>query len=530
MPAAEQPEPTSLDVALSYARRGWRVIPIPSGEKFPRGITAWQTEGSTDEAKITHWWTAAPDHGIGIVTGATSGLWVLDVDVAGDKVGDETLADLCDAYGPLPDTYEVVTGSGGRHLYFAWPGGQIVTNSASGRLGPGLDVRGEGGFVVAPPSLHACGQRYEHEASSPTHVAAAPPWMLALLEAPEPAATPTPRQASGPAGDRPGDLWAAQTTWAQILEPDGWTLHHVSSDGEEHWTRPGKERRDGTSATTGYLGSDVLKVFTSSHPTLNADETYTKLGYLASTRHHGDHSAAAAALRNDGWKAPDTRLAGLLAPGMAAPAAATTATPAEPWQEPQPLPAPPSVPDFPLTSLPATPCVGDGVGGFSRSIKHTSRVCGDREVCLRHESEGTASSRLTGFAPLRVYVRSIGMLPPTSSLCLGSRLGCVAWLVVDGGEVGVVFGAAVGLSEQVIHPVGAGLAADVADASVPCEDAGVALLQPAPCRDVGPACRLVCPWCWRVGGAGLVVDAAVAWADDGGSVSHHAWCPPSGRR
>lgn len=314
MPASADDTPaTNLDHALTYARRGWRVVPIPPGEKFPRGITAWQTEGSTDEAKITHWWTQAPDHGIGIVTGATSGLWVLDVDIADGKPGDRTLEYLTDDHGPLPDTYEVITGSGGRHLYFAWPtDGQIVTNSASGRLGPGLDVRGEGGFVVAPPSLHANGNRYEPEASAPDHLAAAPGWLLAMLRDPEPQATAT-RQPAPAAGDRPGDLFAAANTWAQILEPDGWTLHHVDRDGEEHWTRPGKDRRDGTSATTGYKGADVLKVFTSSHPQLRADETYTKLGYVAATRHGGDHAAAATALAADGYRSDP--LAGMTATG-----------------------------------------------------------------------------------------------------------------------------------------------------------------------------------------------------------------------
>ena len=138
MPDPSPTEPTTLDVALSYARRGWRVVPVPAGAKFPSGLKAWQNEGSTDEAKIRHWWTNAPDDGIGIVTGATTGLFVLDVDVAGDKRGDDTLAELEDAYGPLPATYEVLTGSGGRHIYFAWPEGQVIANSASGRLGPDL--------------------------------------------------------------------------------------------------------------------------------------------------------------------------------------------------------------------------------------------------------------------------------------------------------------------------------------------------------------------------------------------------------
>ena len=80
---------------------------------------------------------------IGIATGHASRIWVLDVDIADGKRGDETLAALEATHGPLPDTHEVVTGSGGRHLYFAWPDGIDIRNDQSGRLGPGLDIRGE---------------------------------------------------------------------------------------------------------------------------------------------------------------------------------------------------------------------------------------------------------------------------------------------------------------------------------------------------------------------------------------------------
>jgi hypothetical protein len=287
-PMTTTPPATNLEHALAYARRGWRVVPVPAGRKVPT-ITAWQREGTTDEARITHWWTQAPDHGIGIVCGEASGLWVLDVDVAGDKAGDETLAELTDAYGPLPETFEVVTGSGGRHVYFAWTPGCDVRNSASGALGPGIDVRGEGGFVVAPPSLHASGRRYEHEASSPTHLAAPPEWLLAKLErSTDEVVRPPAVQRS----DRPGDQWAASTTWDALLSADGWTKMRPGPEGEDRWCRPGKEPRDGPSATVGYGGSDVLKVFTSSHPVLRAEETYTKVGYLAFTRFGGDFTEA----------------------------------------------------------------------------------------------------------------------------------------------------------------------------------------------------------------------------------------------
>jgi hypothetical protein len=66
---------------------------------------------------------------------------------------------LIATHGPLPETPVVLTGGGGKHYYFRHPGGYIKSVAAA--LGPGLDIKGEGGFVVAPPSLHASGRRYE---------------------------------------------------------------------------------------------------------------------------------------------------------------------------------------------------------------------------------------------------------------------------------------------------------------------------------------------------------------------------------
>ena len=76
------------------------------------------------------------------------------------RQGEESLIELQRRGCHLPDTYTVKTGGGGQHLYFLWPEGAGVRNSA-GKIAPGLDVRGHGGYVVAPPSLHASGARYE---------------------------------------------------------------------------------------------------------------------------------------------------------------------------------------------------------------------------------------------------------------------------------------------------------------------------------------------------------------------------------
>lgn len=313
--APETPNP-NLAQALEYAARGWRVVPIVPGEKRPP-VGNWTEVATVDPARVVEWWAGRYDgFGVGIVCGwHTVGgtlleerrrcLFVVDIDEghqAGISGGD-TLAELEDAHEPLPATFEVLTGSGGRHLYFY--ADTEIRNNAGTKLGPGLDVRGEGGQVLAPPTFHPNGTRYELEAGSPADPVDAPAWLIDLLTSEPAVARETPRVAASELGElRPGDRWAAVTTWAEILEADGWQLHHVDRTGEHHWTRPGKERRDGTSATTGYGTHDVLKVFTSSVPALEVEATYTKLGYLAATRHRGDHAEAARWLASQGWGTP----------------------------------------------------------------------------------------------------------------------------------------------------------------------------------------------------------------------------------
>lgn len=190
---------TPLAAALSYAARGWPVFPVHSIRergtqctcgrrdcgspgKHPRTENGLK-DATTDERTIRGWWQRWPDAGVAIATGR--GLVVVDIDV--HKGGDDSYVDARRALGDVPDTVEVITGSGGRHIYLAAPEGVAVRCSA-GQLGPGLDVRGDGGYVVAPPSLHASGRRYQWELSGdPDDVAVAPMpdgW-LARLTAPQ---------------------------------------------------------------------------------------------------------------------------------------------------------------------------------------------------------------------------------------------------------------------------------------------------------------------------------------------------------
>ncbi|WP_205447377.1 bifunctional DNA primase/polymerase [Candidatus Frankia alpina] len=148
--------------ALFYAGLGWPVVPVASPDaavvrpgKQPL-VRDWPSAASTSPGQIKDWWRRWPDANVGIVTGPRSGLGVLDLDV--DKGGVASLSALESRVGCLPGTVTVVTGSGGVHLYYRHPGVPLL--SAADVYGLGLDVRGDGGLVVAPPSRHPCGHRY----------------------------------------------------------------------------------------------------------------------------------------------------------------------------------------------------------------------------------------------------------------------------------------------------------------------------------------------------------------------------------
>ena len=135
---------STLDAALAYAQRGWRVIPIPPGMKHPN-LPRWQELATTDELDLMSWWSnkwTLWGYGIGIATGAASGIFVLDVDDdGGAHRGSDTLADLEATYGPLPETYEVLTPRGGRHLYFQRPAGPLTSPVGVRRVRPDWSVR-----------------------------------------------------------------------------------------------------------------------------------------------------------------------------------------------------------------------------------------------------------------------------------------------------------------------------------------------------------------------------------------------------
>lgn len=165
---------TPLAAALGYAERGWRVHPLRASgsdknRKLPR-LKGWQNVATTDRDQIHELWNETPHSGVGIATG--NGLFVLDLDNKNSKSGDAALAALIEQHGQLPDTLTVATPSGGRHYYFSSDG--QIRNSES-KVGEGLDIRGAGGYVVAPsPAGAGCNYRWQRNGP----VAPAPMWLV----------------------------------------------------------------------------------------------------------------------------------------------------------------------------------------------------------------------------------------------------------------------------------------------------------------------------------------------------------------
>lgn len=137
-----------LEQALVHARNGVPVFPLAGKRPITdNGLH----DATTDEDQIREWWADRPDANVGIPTGAVSGLVVVDVD---GPEGEDTLAQLEAENGRLPVTMEVTTGKG-RHLYFTHPGGHVKSGAGErSGLGKGVDIRGDGGYVVGPKSVH----------------------------------------------------------------------------------------------------------------------------------------------------------------------------------------------------------------------------------------------------------------------------------------------------------------------------------------------------------------------------------------
>ena len=211
----------TLAAALKYAALGYRVLPChsiinghctcggkPGCKPGKHPLTQHGVkDATTDETTIKSWWAQWPYANVAIATGGR--VWVLDEDPR--HGGDKTLADLIARHGALPLTPTVRTGGGGRQ-YFLFYRQDVVIRSRAG-VAQGLYARGDSGYVIAPPSTHESGNRYEWLTPIETPLADAPDWLLAIV-----AETPAARGVAA-SSSVPSSNAASLTLTMQAAEP-----------------------------------------------------------------------------------------------------------------------------------------------------------------------------------------------------------------------------------------------------------------------------------------------------------------------
>lgn len=332
------------DTAIAWWQAGYTPLPAAAdGSKRP--AVAWKQWQTNRPAlpQVQAMFTPEPQ-GIGLVCGNHAGhLEMLELE--GRAVNENMLASLAQAFtshnqdalwNQLLGGYWETTPSGGVHFYYRVDG--TVKPNTKLAMRPStpaeletdphnhvqvlIETRGEGGWSVIAPShgaTHPSGKPWTRKNGVPGQLAVfsdeqrdtihAICATLDRTPAPEPtpirpATTPKPAGVTVDTGARPGDLFAQQNSWEDLLPADGWRIHHTAGR-EIHWTRPGKHVRDGVSATTGRRDGtqDCLYVFSTSVDLPN-QTPITKLGYWAYTRHNGDFTAAAKQLAADGYQVP----------------------------------------------------------------------------------------------------------------------------------------------------------------------------------------------------------------------------------
>ncbi len=216
-----------LHAALWYAQQGIPVFPVhsinagrcacrrtdcanPGKHPISRLAPTGKNSATTEQQLICDWYQKIPIANIGLVTGTKSGFLVLDVDPRNG--GYKTLAALEAKYGPLPLTWKTLSGGGGWHFYFSLP--ELIEFDIKSRpFAEGLDMKCEGGSIIAPPSLHVSGNRYAWENSPVTTSLQSPPdWLLRLLREQrntghqaQPATRPTEGQSTMTGQPSPGE-------------------------------------------------------------------------------------------------------------------------------------------------------------------------------------------------------------------------------------------------------------------------------------------------------------------------------------
>lgn len=309
---------------------GLCVLP-PRHDGTKRPIAEWaQYQARMPTADELREWYSQERDGLGIVCGAVSGgVEMFEFD---DPTAYEAFAGAAIGLGRgellrrIADGWSDESPKGGTHWYYRCA--EVAGNLKLARRPAGTDdhghpkydvlieTRGNGGYAVIAPSggrVHASGRPYVRLAGGPTTIATITPDERAFLHQlarsydQTPAREPerhAPREAPQQGeGLRPGDDFAARTTWHETLEPHGWKAL-FTSNGKTFWRRPGKD--EGWSATTNYANSDLLYVFSSS-TLFEPERGYGKFGAYALLNHDSDFRAAAHALKLHGYGSQEAR-------------------------------------------------------------------------------------------------------------------------------------------------------------------------------------------------------------------------------
>ena len=243
-----------LEIALDYAKRGWFVFPAPRGEKMSC-VSGKNTNGNrwgatTTPKEIKDYFEQFPNANIGIATGVASKIWVSEADtLEGHNVdGVGNLKQLEAIHGPLPDTLIGESPSGSLHYFWQLPADKVIYNSTS-VVAAGIDVLGEGGMVLAPPSVRPGKGSYKWlNAFEPV---LAPDWLIALVS---PAKNSVAYQPCGEPEADPAEIAAALAVIPNdaVLtdapnKPPGVSQRDYNRIGMAVWAATGgSEERNGT--------------------------------------------------------------------------------------------------------------------------------------------------------------------------------------------------------------------------------------------------------------------------------------------
>jgi hypothetical protein len=166
-----------LRTAVTLAHKRLAVLACRPRDKRPATANGLK-DATTDLDVIRAWWRSEPQFNVAIATGKVSGIFVVDVD---GLDAEAELRKLEAEHGALPRSVETLTGRG-RHIYLKMP--NVPVRNSAGKLGPGLDIRGDGGYCLVPPSIHPSGKSYCWSVDSAASFAAAPSWLLEKITEP----------------------------------------------------------------------------------------------------------------------------------------------------------------------------------------------------------------------------------------------------------------------------------------------------------------------------------------------------------